>query len=69
MTTVKDIQDNENLVLVTNSQDIEEISAYFNVNPENFGCMFVEILDGEYGKVYGCYSNIPYLHYDLEQIN
>jgi hypothetical protein len=66
---IADIQNNENLQLVTDSQDIAAIANYFNVNPESFGCMFVEILDGEYGKVYGCYNNIPYLHYELEQLN
>ena len=64
---VKDMDNRFNLV--TNSQHIEAISIYLGVNPLSFGCMFVEVLEGEYGEVYGCYSNIPCLHYDVEKIH
>jgi len=33
--------------------------------PKNFelvyGCLFVEVLEGEYGQVYGCSGSVPYL--------
>jgi len=67
--TVKDIQGRADLELISNSQDIENICVDIGVNPLSFGCLFVEIIDGELGDVYGCYSNIPYLHYDLEKIH
>jgi hypothetical protein len=65
---VRDLQ-GEKYQLVTNSQDIEAISVDLGINPESFGCMFVEVINGEYGEVYGCYSNIPYLHYDVEKVH
>ena len=67
--TVKDLQDRENLTLVTDSQDIEAICINVGCNPLAFGCLFVEVKNGEYGDIYGCYSNIPCLRYPAEKIN
>jgi hypothetical protein len=66
---VKDLQERKELELITNSQDIESIAVMIGVNPLSFGCLFVELIDGEFGDVYGCYSNIPYLHYEVEKIH
>lgn len=63
---VKEMDDR--FILVTDSQDIEQISVSCGVNPLSFGCLFVEVLDGEYGEIWGCYSNIPKLEYELEKI-
>lgn len=59
--TVADVP--EEFTLLTGSMDIiltlwdlglpyEEISE--------FGCLFVQILDGEYGWIYGCHSLVPW---------
>jgi len=56
---VKDIP-NE-FELVTDSQEIGSIAANLGIDLDDYGCLFVEVLDGEYGQVYGCSGNIPYL--------
>jgi hypothetical protein len=63
---VEDLQNNLSFDLIQNSQDIKHILESIGIiDNGNYGCLFVEVLDGEYGEIYGCSSNIPYLHYDL----
>jgi len=56
-------------MLITDSQDIDPILEYFD-RPDwmDYGCYFVEVLDGEYGRIYGCESNIPYNHYWVDTL-
>jgi hypothetical protein len=56
---VKDIP--ERFELVTDSQDIDAIAENEGIDLDDYGCLFVEILEGEYGQVYGCSGSIPYL--------
>jgi hypothetical protein len=51
----------DHLMLITDSQDRESIEEHFG-RPEwmDYGCYFVEVLDGDYGLVYGCESSVPY---------
>ncbi len=65
--TVADMDDR--FILVTNDLEVQAISVDCCVNPLAFGCLFVEVLDGEYGEVYGCYSSVPGLHYQVERIH
>lgn len=71
MMTVKDIND-PRFSLVTDSQDIEFILEYLGC-PElrdEIGCMFVEVLDGDYGEIYYCENSVPWLTsriYDLRE--
>ena len=67
--TVGDIPSDENIVYIDNSQDIEEVKKYLG-SPDwfDYGCLFVEVLDGEYGKIYACESNVPYLYYWVDTI-
>lgn len=66
---VRDLQDDEDLQLITDSQDIECIKEHLG-NPEwfDYGCLFVKNIDGELAEIYGCESNIPYLHYFVDTI-
>lgn len=68
--TVRDIPKDENIMYIENSQDIQAVKEHLG-NPEwfDYGCLFVEILDGDYGTIYGCESNVPYLHYWVDTIN
>jgi hypothetical protein len=56
---VKDIP--ENFELVTESQEIGSIADNLGIDLDDYGCLFVEVLEGEYGQVYGCSGSVPYL--------
>jgi hypothetical protein len=66
---VSDLDNDPDLILVDNSRDIESIKEYLG-SPEwfDYGCLFVKVCDGEYSEIYGCESNIPYLHYWVDTI-
>lgn len=68
--TVQDINDNDSFALVSNSQDIKAVLEYIGKDDliDEVGCLFVEMLDGDYGDVYYCKSNIPYLSYNIYKI-
>jgi hypothetical protein len=54
---IKDIP--KHFELVTDSQDIDAIADIEGINLGDYGCLFVEVLDGEYGTIYGCSGIIP----------
>lgn len=60
--TVKDLESREDLMLITDSQDRKALEDHFG-NPEwmDYGCYFVEVVEGDYGDVYGCESSVPHL--------
>jgi hypothetical protein len=53
----------ERFQLVTNSQDIIATLESIGKGQEHceVGCLFVEVLDGDYGEVYYCEQSTPYL--------
>lgn len=65
---VSDIPDE--YTLVQNSQDItaclEDIGR-LDIQ-DDVGCLFVEILDGEYGSAYYCEGSVPWLNKNVYQI-
>jgi hypothetical protein len=68
--TVKDLEKREELELITNSQDIESICKMIGRKRNiNYGCLFVEVLSGEYGDIYACEHSVPYLHYEVKKIH
>lgn len=52
------------LVLVHDSQDVEEICTMIKADSGKWKCLFVEVLNGEYGDVFAIENLIP--HYNLE---
>ena len=66
---VCDLEDNPDLTLITDSQDIESVKDYLG-NPEwfDYGCLFVNVQDGDYAEIYGCESNISHLHYWVDTV-
>jgi len=54
---VEDIQDREELVLISDSQDVEAIVKYLLPSAKvedalsEIGCIFAEVVDGDYGDV------------------
>lgn len=58
----------DEFTLLTNSQDINDVLFHLGYTVEDFehsenqyGCLFVEVLNGEYGRIYGLYSCVPSL--------
>ncbi len=66
--TVKDLEAREELTLVTNKEDIEIILNDIGESDKEYGCLFVDTSNGEYGDVYSCRSNIPYLHFTVNKL-
>ena len=66
--TIAELNDPD-LMLITDSQDINAVKEYLG-SPEwfDYGCLFVKIIDGDYAEIYGCESNVPYLHYWVDTI-
>jgi hypothetical protein len=68
--------ENQNMILVTDSQDTKPIADYIgHVNNnewdiDTLSCSyFVSIDDGEYTKIYAFLGNVPFLYKPLYQIN
>lgn len=59
---VRDIPDE--FVLITDQQEIEHIGEMIGADniADEFGCIFVDIYDGDYGMIYGISSCVPWLH-------
>lgn len=55
--------------LVQDSQDIVAVLESIGyTGDDNIGCLFVEVLDGDYGSVYAVESFVPKLHSIATQI-
>ena len=67
MMKIKDIPE-ENFVLITDSQEIEYILTNYTRDKKSYGCLFVQLGEGEFVKIYGCKDTIPYLNCDVEEL-
>jgi hypothetical protein len=56
------------LTLIVDSQDIQAVAESIGKDLSDFGCLFVEILDGDYGSIFGCAGCVPYLYKRVERI-
>jgi hypothetical protein len=59
-TTVRNLSDPK-FTLVTALDEIERVLSDLNLSEYIVGCLFVEVVDGDYGEVWGIWSRIPYL--------
>ena len=60
--TVGDLQDDEKLTLEQDPSCLREYyGKEFAKEMAEFGCFFLDASDGDYDRVYGCYSSIPWL--------
>jgi hypothetical protein len=58
---ISDLQD-EKYLLVTDSEEIAHVIDSIAENQDYvIGCMFVEVLDGEYGEIWASEQFVPYL--------
>ena len=59
------------LTLVQDSQDMEAVFDLIGLpaaERSEWGCLFVEVLDGEYGKIYAVEGSVPYLRSRVYQL-
>ena len=68
--TVREIDQDDNFILVSDSQHIEAYLCSIDYQGDmlDYGCLFAHVHDGEIIEVYGVESNIPYLNYCLDKI-
>ena len=73
--TIKDIQDRDDLILVTDSQEVQAVLEHINYPPENdespmdFSGFFVSIQDGDYLDIFAYEGTIPYLFQNICKID
>jgi len=72
--TIKDIQDRDDLILVTDSQDVQSVLDHINYppsgdeDPMDFSGLFVSIQDGDYLEIFAYLGSIPYLFENIWKI-
>jgi len=65
------VQDlNKDYIYVQDSQDIKAILEMVGQPgpTKDYGCLFVDVWEGEIWEVWGLESNIPYLHMELDLV-
>jgi len=56
-------------ILITNSQDIAAyLNDMFEIDNNEYGLLFVELIDGEVNEMYGHFQEVPYNHYELDKL-
>ena len=58
----------ESFTLIHDTQEIKAVGDSIGQDLNEYGCLFVEILDGDYGKIYGHIGFIPHNHSYVELI-
>lgn len=72
--TIADIQNRDDLILLTDSQEVQPILSdlmYFACDDDrlfDFDGLFVSIQDGAFVEIYAFEGSVPYLFKDLWQI-
>jgi hypothetical protein len=73
--TINDIQDREDLMLITNSFEVNYILDHLGYpapddeDPIDFTGLFVLVGDGDYDEIYAFEGSVPYLFKDLWRID
>jgi len=68
---IADLQNRDDLVLLTDSQDVKEILDDLNFFAQEDECLqdinglFVSVHDGAYGEIYAFEGTVPYLTSDI----
>ena len=67
---IGDLEDRNDLQLVTDSQDVQDIKDYFGNAPavEDYDGFFVKVGDGELDEVYAFVGSIPVLNKPIFEI-
>lgn len=65
---VKDLEDRDDLMFISDSQDVYLIKEYLGYQHYSFEAFFVKVGEGEYEEVYGMYGIVPFLNYEVWRI-
>ena len=69
---VKDLSERSDLILIMNSQDVENMKTHLKSEGINdvdeYNSFFIKSEAGELVEVYGIYANIPYLDAIADEI-
>jgi len=65
---VKDLQNRQDLIFVSDNQDIKFIKDFISETKKDYDSFFVKIENGDYTEIYGIYGIIPYLSKKVYQI-
>jgi hypothetical protein len=57
-----------NYTLITDSQEIQAVAELIGVDLSEYGGLFVEVLDGEYGTIYGYSGAVPFNYKSVDKI-
>jgi hypothetical protein len=66
--TIKDIDNREDLDLITDSDAVDETLQSLGHSPEEYGGLFIAVEDGEITELYAFEGNIPYLWKRLDKL-
>jgi hypothetical protein len=60
---VSDIPNGDDIILIADLREIADIlrDIAYDGSPDDYGCLFVQVGDGDYDHVWGCGSSVPWL--------
>lgn len=58
--TVKQLESREDLDFVSDSQNVVEVEEYLGLKHGEYDSFFVQVLEGDYGDVFGMEGIVPY---------
>ncbi|TRZ49184.1 MAG: hypothetical protein D4S01_09065 [Dehalococcoidia bacterium] len=65
---IADLNDRADLILVSDSQDVQAIKEYLGNQVNQFDSFFVKVQDGEYKQIFAFLGNIPYLYKSVFEV-
>lgn len=70
MLTIQDLEHNQSIVLLTDSQDMQSVldSIGQSGDIQYYGSLLVEAGKGEYISIYGCPSSVPRLTSSVDKL-
>lgn len=67
--TVKHLDEKHaDLILVSDSQEIKATAEAVGFDAADYGCLFVEVGDGDYNEIWGCFESVPWLNLSAEKL-
>jgi hypothetical protein len=66
---VQDIQHRDDLIFVSDSQDVEAVAEFVPLNQrDNYGSYFVKVNEGDYVEIYGMFGMVPWLERSIYKL-
>ena len=69
-TLVRDLEHDDALTLVTDESEVQHVlDSVAYGGPRDYGSLLVEVIDGDYGRVYGLLRLVPRLDDDAYRLH